>query len=113
MDYSVRKDYFEKLIRQANYYRYDEIDLPMAEKKLRFAVRMITRDKNALNDLGQVLYQQDKFADSLEYLKRARKSRRKKCFDQTLYRNELFEFGKIRRCQRYSQTDHKRRFEFV
>ena len=112
MDYSVRKDYFEKLIRQANYYRYEEIDLPMAEKKLRFAVRMITRDAAALNDLGQVLYQQDKFADSLEYLKRAR-TRRKKCFDQTLYRNELSESGKIRRCQRYSQTDHERRFEFV
>ena len=72
MDYSVRKDYFEKLMRQANYYRYEEIDLPMAEKKLRFAVRMITRDAVALNDLGQVLYEQDKFADSLEYLKRAR-----------------------------------------
>ena len=48
MDYSVRKDYFEKLIRQANYYRYDEIDLPIAEKKLRFAVRMITRDATRL-----------------------------------------------------------------
>ena len=72
MDYSVRKDYFEKLMRQANYYRYEEIDLPMAEKKLRFAVRMITRDAAALNDLGQVLYQQGKFTDSLEYLKRAR-----------------------------------------
>ncbi len=71
MDYSVRRYYFENLKKQASYYRYTKNDLPKAEQKLRLAVRLISRDVDTLNDLGQVLHEQNKYSESLEYLKRS------------------------------------------
>ncbi len=68
---SLRTTYADNLYVQAWDSTYKTIDFQKAEQKLRLAVRLQANDVRYFNQLGYVLYAQEKYTESLKVLNRA------------------------------------------
>ncbi len=68
---SLRINYAENLYNQALDLTYKIIDFKQAEQKLNLAVRLKDDDVRYLNQLGYVLYAQERYVESLAVLNRA------------------------------------------
>ncbi len=67
----TRNTYANELYRQAMNLKNEKNNFSAAEQKLRIAVRLQPENVIFLNELGDVLYKQNNYADSLEYLKQS------------------------------------------
>ena len=63
-----RESAADRLYNQSLRWAYDKKDYEKAEQKLKLANRLLSKDIRILNQLGFVLYQQEKYSESLKFL---------------------------------------------